>query len=353
MKNFKLLDQALKVIEAKKHWLLFLSALVALKTFTPSTFLIMVLAFLFYFIFYPLVTHLEKLTRSAIWSVLIVVLSFCALIFISSSFIFPKLIKQIIDFTVNFPQLMSSVQHEIYPLQQKLNVFQNSFFEFTKISPENIFSSYLAQWGKALSSFFEGLLRSFSSIASFIVHLIVAFIVSIYLLFEKDKLRNGFNSYFKGKTTLNEKKFLLLSYQQVLGYFGGLILLSLLSAAVTWIFLMILGVKFSLLLSLWTGIMEFIPIFGPILAAIPIIFIAWTQSFQLVIPILIFALLKQFILSNLIAPHILGKSTAFSPLQIFLIMLVGGEMFGIWGMIFFIPLASIMQLFWKIYTNKI
>lgn len=282
--------------------------------------------------------------------IFIVVLTGLLIIFVA--FLIPALVNQIIEFTKNYPQIQNAVMNKVELFQDNFQDFQKSFLQATHISADDVISKYFNQWGQAMINFLDGIVQSLSEILTKVFHVLVAFIMSLYLLFERRTILDFFKSYFTKDATAKELKFLTLSYQQVVAYFSGLMLLALIGFFATWIFLSIIGVKFTLLLAIWTGIMEFIPIFGPVIAIIPIAIVAWTQSASLVLYIIAFFLVLQFILGYLLAPQILGKQSKFSPILVFIILLIGGETYGILGMIFSIPLVTLAVLFWKVYTNK-
>jgi predicted PurR-regulated permease PerM len=340
-------------IKSKAHWLWLAALVLALKIFAPATFLIMIMALILYIIFQPIVARLEKVTRSYNLAVVIFLVVLCSLLAFSIAFILPKLIAQISEFTRNIPDIQRKVLIQVSAWQNKFQIFQNALQDITTVSLNDLVTQYLSRWSQSFNSFFNTLVSSISRVATFLLHLLVAFIASIYLLFEKRSIFSSFRGYLELSTSRRIKKSMSIAYQQVISYFGGLVLLSFISFITAWIFFSLIGLRFSLLLALWTGLMEFIPIFGVLIALVLVLIIAWIQSAQLILSLLIFFLVMQFLLSHIIAPQVLGKTMNFSPLAIFLIMLVGAETASIWGMILSIPLVSILMTFWKVYSNKI
>ena len=338
-----------EILKSNYRWLLIPLFIIALKLYAPSTFFILTSACLFFLIFYPAVTWLQSIVRSNRLAVSIFVIILTSFIIFTAAFIIPALISQIIEFTKNYPQIQNAITNKINQAQVHFQVFQKSLMQITNISTNDVISKYLHQWGQAMINFFDGIVQSLSQILTRVFHVLVAFIVSLYMLFERKTLFNFFKNYLAKVTTNKDKEFATQAYQQIIAYFSGLMLLALVGFLATWIFLSVIGLKFSLLLAIWTGIMEFIPIFGPIIAIIPIAIVAWTQSASLVLYIIIFFLVLQFILGYLLAPQVLGKKSQFSPIVVFIILLIGGETYGIPGMIFSIPLVALFILFWKIY----
>jgi predicted PurR-regulated permease PerM len=340
-------------IKEYRRWFVFPVAILVVKIFAPSTFLILSFACFFYLIFFPLVTWLQTIVRSPRLAVAIFGIGLISLLFFVILYLIPALINQILDFTQNYPQIQKVVMTKVEAFQSNFKDFQESFMQATNVSAEGMISKYLNLWGQAMVAFFEGLIQSFGQILTRMFHVLVAFVASLYLLFGRKTILKYIKSYFDQAVSKKEKKFFLLAYQQLIGYFSGVMFLSLIGFFACWFFLSYIDLNFSLLLAIWTGIMEFIPIFGPLIAIIPIIIVAWVQAPELVGPVFIFFGILQFFLAYVIAPHVLGKKAQFQPLVVFFILLVGGELFGIWGMIFSIPLVALGVLLWKVYYNKV
>lgn len=135
-------------------------------------------------------------------------------------------------------------------------------------------------------------------------------------------------------------------------YLRGQLFLILLMGIATFIPLTILGVRFSVLLAVFSGFAEIIPIVGPITAAgvsIFIVLITGHTNFGLV-PMdaaLIIALI-YFILryaeDYLVIPHVMGKITQLPPFIIFFAVIAGGHLFGILGLILAVPVAGIIRI---------
>lgn len=87
------------------------------------------------------------------------------------------------------------------------------------------------------------------------------------------------------------------------------------------------------------GATNVIPYFGPIIGAIPAVFIAFTISVKSVIIVLITVAVLQFLESNVLSPIIVGRSLHMHPVVIMLVLLAGGELFGLIGMILAVPSA--------------
>lgn len=136
------------------------------------------------------------------------------------------------------------------------------------------------------------------------------------------------------------------------GYLRGQIFLVFLMSLVTFVALSVLGIRFALFLSVFSGFAEIVPIIGPIIAAavaILVVLVTGTVNFGLspvngaiVIAILYFAL--RHIEDYFVIPHVMGKITKLPPFVIFFAVVAGGHLWGILGLILAVPLAAIIRI---------
>ncbi len=109
---------------------------------------------------------------------------------------------------------------------------------------------------------------------------------------------------------------------------------------------MILGIKNALLISVVTGILELIPVFGPIIASIPAIltgFMGGGVTSALLVAGL-YIVVQQFE-SNLIYPLVVKKITGVSPILVIISIVVGVKLAGFLGVILSVPLISALMEF--------
>jgi predicted PurR-regulated permease PerM len=125
------------------------------------------------------------------------------------------------------------------------------------------------------------------------------------------------------------------------GFVRGQSIVAAAVALMVWTTSAILGLKFGAALGLIAGLGEFVPFFGPIAAAIPVVVAGlmkstatglWTTGFVLVI---------QWVDANLIVPRVTGPRVGLHPLWIIFALLAGGKLLGFWGVLLAVPLAGV------------
>lgn len=106
------------------------------------------------------------------------------------------------------------------------------------------------------------------------------------------------------------------------------------------------------LVGLLTGIMAFVPYIGAFCAcAIAAILTVLVEPHRVIICIVVF-LVVQFVENQFIYPNVVGSSVGLSPLLTLLAIFIGGKLFGVVGMIMFIPVMSVIYVLLKEDTNK-
>ena len=112
----------------------------------------------------------------------------------------------------------------------------------------------------------------------------------------------------------------------------------------------LLGVPFSLPVGVFAGVMMIIPLVGAILAVIPpvVIALATVSLAKAIILLAVMIGLQQLVL-QVLQPRIMGESVGLHPLWVLFSVLVGARFAGVWGALFAVPVAAIIQTIVQLY----
>jgi len=127
-------------------------------------------------------------------------------------------------------------------------------------------------------------------------------------------------------------------------YIRSQIILSSVIAVMTTLALILLKIEFAIVIGIFNGIVNVIPYFGPIIGVIPAILIAFLQSPSKALYTMVVLTIIQQIESDIISPKITGDSVGLHPVTVILSLVIGGELFGIPGMIFGVPVAAALKI---------
>ncbi|MBC7236516.1 MAG: AI-2E family transporter [Chloroflexi bacterium] len=126
-------------------------------------------------------------------------------------------------------------------------------------------------------------------------------------------------------------------------YIRGQLLLCLLVGAMATVALAIIGVDLAIALGTFAGIFELIPVLGPYIGAIPAILIALLdQPIKALWTAVAFAAIQQ-IENIFLVPRISGNAVRFHPAVVMVIVVVGAQVAGIWGLLIGVPVAAIFR----------
>lgn len=173
-----------------------------------------------------------------------------------------------------------------------------------------------------------------------------AFIISIYLSLGRESLcrhaRKLVYAYLKPKYAEGILKFCRLFRQSfanfLTGQCGEAVILGLLMALAFAVF----RIPYGSLVGVLTAICAIIPYVGAFISCVVSVFLVLLVDPLLALRCLIVYLAVQFVENQFIYPRVVGKSVGLPPLYTLIAAMIGGKLFGIIGIIFFIPLTAVL-----------
>ena len=120
-------------------------------------------------------------------------------------------------------------------------------------------------------------------------------------------------------------------------------------------FLGAIGAPYALVLGTAGGVMEFIPVVGPLVAALIILGVAVLMSFPHWGLLLIFLIAWRLVQDYVVSPRVMGKSMELHPLAAIFGVMAGGEIAGVLGVYLSIPVMASLRIVWRrgrIYIEK-
>jgi predicted PurR-regulated permease PerM len=115
------------------------------------------------------------------------------------------------------------------------------------------------------------------------------------------------------------------------------------NGVLTTIGLLLLGVPFGTTLGIFAGFCSLIPIFGTFISSVPAILLGLSVSPMTGLLVLIWILAIHLVEANLLNPKILGDAAQLHPVVVIFALLAGEQTFGLFGALFAVPTASILQ----------
>ena len=190
------------------------------------------------------------------------------------------------------------------------------------------------------------------NVASSLLWVVSILIISFYLVKDADRLRSFLDRVAPPGYT-EELRHLREEINHVWkAFFRGQVVLGLVIGLVVWISMMIVGLPNAGLMGLLAGLLEVIPTFGPILATIPALLIAFFQgstylpmsNFWFTILVLVIYFVIQQTENAYLVPRIMGRRMLLHPVIIFIGVLAGGLLFGALGVLLAAPVIGTMRV---------
>ena len=133
-------------------------------------------------------------------------------------------------------------------------------------------------------------------------------------------------------------------FAKVGGYVLGNLLISLIATVLTFAFLVIVGVPYSLLLSIFVGVLDMVPVIGSTVAGVAVCLVALTVSLPICLATAGFFLIYRLAEDYVLVPRIIGRVVKVPALVTVVAVLVGGALLGVVGALVAIPAAAAVLL---------
>lgn len=262
------------------------------------------------------------------------------IVFISlfSAYVVPQVIDNSIalgnEITKGVSQLVTTFETFDYgPLQ--------SFFN------DNI--SRLAEILTSVSNFIVvNLSAIFLAVTGTFMNIIFGFVISIYMLIDKDKIATLFKRVISILLGVERAQTIIDYLNQantVFSHFiSGLIVEALAVGALAFIGFELLGVRYSIILALVITFTNIIPYVGPFIGAIPAVTVTLLYDPFKALWVGIFIVILQQVDGNFIGPKIMGNYIGLDPIWVILSITIGGRFFGVLGVLLAIPTGAFLKI---------
>ncbi|MDO5027032.1 MAG: AI-2E family transporter [Tissierellia bacterium] len=312
---------------------------------TLSSFLI---AILLAYLLNPLVNKFEKLGLKRNFGTALVYI-IVLLVFVGLGFlVIPALVNQIQNFVKNLPRITN------YSLNWLKEMLENNNINNTELyyQVEEAVKNYISTSSTKVLTWSAGALSSVSASIGFLVYLVLIPIISFFLLTDKEKIFTNVKKFFPKKYYAEANKLYHEIDDSMSNFVRGRILMAVFVGIVTMIVLLIMGIDFAVVIGLITMIADIIPYVGPFIGFLPAAVFALMESPMKVVWLAIIFFIINWIENNILGPKLLGESTGIHPLVILISIIIGGGMFGVWGMILSVPFVSLIMILTKFITKK-
>jgi predicted PurR-regulated permease PerM len=300
-----------------------------------ETLQILAFSFLLAMLLYPLCRKLES------WKLPRVTAIFVCLILLTSSLVLMGylIVNQILDFSDQMPLFTSKME----ALTSKTQTWASRNFHISRAKQMNEVKKYSMDLVKNSASYLSSFL---SSAGNTLANIAIVPIFVFFIMLYRDFFRHFFYRVFGRVKRANIDHVLSKIYAVVQGYLAGLFLVILIVAALNTLGLWLLDIDYALFFGILAAVLLLIPYIGIMIGSIlPILFALITKDSALsalgVAGVFGFV---QMLEGNFITPHIVGSKVSINPLAAMVALILGGQLWGIGGLVLALPLTAILKV---------
>ncbi len=277
------------------------------------------------------------------------------------------IVAVVLLFVALIPQLVDSVSYFVSNVGDYVNSLQVLLHSLENDSSSGIFGAdigKLADIGDKIlsniSNYFSSnvgsVVNKSASIGKGVFDVVISFILAIYFLLAKHGLRDRITSFLglvmKEENYKNAGDFIRRCNDIMVRYIVFDLVDGIVVGFVNFIFMLIAGMPYSVLISVIVGVTNLAPTFGPIIGALIGGFILVLVNPLYGLSFLIFTAILQTIDGYVLKPRLFGEGLGVSPLMVLIFIVLGGRLFGVGGVLIAIPVSAIIDFTWRDFVLK-
>jgi predicted PurR-regulated permease PerM len=284
----------------------------------------------------PVVDRLQKYKVPRAVSALGIFVIIFGLLALLVRLIIPPIANQLVEIAQQLPSLYEIATTRIIDLRDTLpESVQANIQNFLQSLASSLQAGAVSGAG-AISGFFGGFFS-----------LITIFVLTFYMTVQENSIKKMVKGVFPKRHHAYMATVVARVEEKLGAWVRGQLMLSLIIGFAVFVGLAAIGVEYALVLAILAGIMELFPIIGVIIAIIPALFLAFTQSPPLALGVLILYTIIQQLENNLIVPKVMQKAVGLNPMVILVAILIGAKLAGIMGVLLAVPVVTTISIFFK------
>jgi predicted PurR-regulated permease PerM len=318
--------------------------------------LLLVLSIFFCYLIAPIVhlfeqpvyifNHEIRLRRSL--AITLVYLLIGAALFLGFRMIWAPLWDQINELAKNMPTYIKSVTDA----SNNLVNGANSWLRHLRLPPASreYLLDHIKDMGGAALPWFEAVIGRAVGLVPYLTWLVLVPVLSFFLLKDAVSFERNVIALLPNERLQKRAHWLLLDVSRTLAaYIRAQITACLVVGALVMLGLTLLGAPYPIVLGAIAGLLEFIPLIGPLIAACGIFGLSLTVSFKTALVVAVFLAILRMVQDYYIYPRIVGHGIRMHPLVVIIAILAGAEIGGLIGIFLSIPVVGLVIVFYNHY----
>jgi len=297
-----------------------------------------ILAVLLAYVLFPPVEFLVKRKVPVALAIILVYLMVTGFMMILILYIFPGIFSELNRFAIEIPEYARSLQASIKEWQDNYSRF-NIPDSIRQIIDETIFS---------LEEKVIDIIRNSAALIlglfSYTFSLIILPFLTYYFLKDHDIIIKKLGSFLPPRHREELSNLWAMINVVLRRFIYGHLTVALIVGVLSGLGLHLIGIDYAVTLGFIAGVADIVPYFGPIIGAVPAVCFALLQSKKMALYAVLIMFIVQQIESSIISPKIISGSVGLHPLIIIFVLLLGGFLFGVWGMLMAVPVTAVLRI---------
>jgi len=238
------------------------------------------------------------------------------------------------------------------PMVEQTRIFFQRFPDFVNnLSVVLGLGPYVDRFNEAIFHRFTdasaGVVKATWGAFSSALTMVTVFVLTAYLLLDFDNLRERFVKLFTKGTQKKVAEIVDEVETKIGSWLRGQLVLCVVVGVLSFVGLSLLRVDYALPLALIAGLLEIVPIIGPVISAIPAAVVGLVTSPVMGLGVIALYILIQQLENNFIVPKVMQKAVGLNPLVTLVAILVGGRLFGLGGVLLAVPITLVGTTIFK------
>jgi len=334
---------------ARYTWtVVFVFLLLGLVYLIRETLFIFAVALLFAYLLWPLVNYLDERLpgRSRVPALAIVYCSLVGLLIVVGIEIGSRVVLQANTLAARVPELLANLEQSVEP--RVLSAVQT-----VKETLLSTLRKQLVAHSRELLSLLPNAALNVLSHAGSLVVIILVPILSFFILKDGRAIRRSMLGILTDGSRSDMIQEIAADVHLLLAqYMRALVLLAAAVFVAYGAFFSLIGVPYGILLAAIAFPLEFIPMLGPLAAAVIILMVAGLSGFHHLLWILVFLAVFRVFQDYVLSPHLLSAGTELHPLVVIFGVLAGGQIAGIMGSFLSVPVLATLRIVYRQLQKK-
>lgn len=293
-------------------------------------------------------SQLQRMGCSRSWAVSLVLLIFCGLAALIVLIVAPTVWQQGLNLVIDLPNMLNRFHDYAMMLPSRYPALVDA--GIIDMAAENL-RGRLSDLGDSVVKYS---VASLVGVLTLAIYLVLVPLMVFFLLKDKVEMLNAVRRVLPRNRGLAGEVWREMN-QQIANYIRGKVLEIVIVGICTYLVFWLMGLRYSLLLSVLVGLSVLVPYIGAVLVTLPVVLVALFQwglgadFWTLIVAYLV----VQGLDGNLLVPLLFSEVVDLHPLVIILSVVIFGGLWGLWGVFFAIPLATLVKAVMRVWPNDL